>query len=474
MLGSDTVIGSGTGGTLTLNGSFTGNSHNVTFDGAGAIVVNPNAYDVGTVNLTGTGNRTFNGALGQSNAINISNSGNNAFNGVVSGSTLSINGSSNNTFNSTVNFSNGVITIASPGSQSFAGTINSSGMNITGGGTVFLGGNGTNAINGATTMTGGTLILGKTGGAQALTHNLTVTNGDIELAGNNQVQQSNQVAITLVNSVFNFNNYSNGVDSTIMTNSTINTGTGVLNITDTGGNAIIANASNVASVINGTVALSGSAPAIDVEQGTAAVGLIMNATITSTGQIVKNGDGVLQINKSVSTGGTNDRYNHQIEINAGTLLLGASNVIVAGTAITLNGGTLNTGGFSDKVGLLTLNANSTIDMGKGASILTFDYDSQSSTKGASLTVKNWSGNATTGGGTDQIIFDGTTPDATFLADVYWADYGTYGSRMIGNELVPILPIVPEPDTIAAGGLLVGWMVWRKRNWLRYFTLFRPS
>jgi hypothetical protein len=61
---------------------------------------------------------------------------------------------------------------------------------------------------------------------------------------------------------------------------------------------------------------------------------------------------------------------HNVNLNAGTLLLGGAEKIANGTAINLNGGTLNTGGFSETAGSLTLSSNSTINLGAGASTLT--------------------------------------------------------------------------------------------------------
>ena len=59
-------------------------------------------------------------------------------------------------------------------------------------------------------------------------------------------------------------------------------------------------------------------------------------------------------------------------INGGTLLLGASNVLNDAASVTLGGGTLATGGFSETLGALTLTANSTIDFGAGnTSVLSF-------------------------------------------------------------------------------------------------------
>ena len=67
--------------------------------------------------------------------------------------------------------------------------------------------------------------------------------------------------------------------------------------------------------------------------------------------------GTLKLQK---TGGVAAISASTIAINGGTLLLGAANQISDSTAVTLAGGTLNTDGFADRVGKLTVSANSAI------------------------------------------------------------------------------------------------------------------
>ncbi|MBL0182055.1 MAG: autotransporter-associated beta strand repeat-containing protein [Chitinophagaceae bacterium] len=64
----------------------------------------------------------------------------------------------------------------------------------------------------------------------------------------------------------------------------------------------------------------------------------------------------------------NNSYTGTTTISAGTLSLGASNVIPDNSPVTLSGGTLSTGsgaGFSETIGAITLSASSTIDVGTG-------------------------------------------------------------------------------------------------------------
>jgi autotransporter-associated beta strand protein len=162
-----------------------------------------------------------------------------------------------------------------------------------------------------------------------------------------------------------------------------------------------------------------------------------------------------------------------IMINSGgTLLFGqtlsqTSTDRLNNSPMTLNGGTFNTGGFSEHgannntagIGALTLQSSSIIDMASGTSILAFANSSANSAAwgiGKSLDIWNWTGTPTTGGGTDQLYFgsDATGLTASQLLEIHFysgAGTGLYGGPtaiLANGEVVPI----PEPSTWVAGGL----------------------
>lgn len=410
-LGSDTRIQSD-GGTLTLTNQFAANSHNLTLAGNGNIVIVPNIWDGGDLTILGAGNHTFGASVG------------------LGGNDLLINATGNQTFSGQI--SAGTFTMSNSGTTT-----------LVGGGTI-------NVANGLN-VSGGTLILNKstTDGVQS---SINIENATVRLEADQQIQQSNSVAVWVKEGgLFDLNNHNESIDMIKMTGGTVTTGTGTLNISNTGGTNVVTYASSNSSTITGHLSFSGPNPIVQVANGSAAIDLNVNATIDATNGFTKTGDGVMKINQTVTSGGP-------VEINQGTLLLGASNIIANTVQIKLSGGTLATGGYSDTVGKLTLSASSTIDMGSGNSIITFDSATYS---GGTLTITNWNG-STSGGGTDQIHFN-TAPNATFLANVYWAGLGTTGAMMIGNEMVPI---VPEPGTVAGGVLLFGFALWRWRHRLR--------
>jgi autotransporter-associated beta strand protein len=74
--------------------------------------------------------------------------------------------------------------------------------------------------------------------------------------------------------------------------------------------------------------------------------------------IIKTGAG------TVSLSGANT-HTGPITLTAGALVLGADNTLNTGNPITLSGGTLETGAFSNGVGTLTVASNSAIALGSG-------------------------------------------------------------------------------------------------------------
>lgn len=176
---------------------------------------------------------------------------------------------------------------------------------------------------------------------------------------------------------------------------------------------------------------------------------VMSGAISGAGALAKSGASTLSLTGiSTYTGGT--------LISGGTLQLGAPNRLADGGAVTLNGGTFDTGGFNETAGPLALGIGTTsiINFGAGASVLNFSSASQATWAG-SLDIYNWTGNATTAGGIDQLIFASFDLTPAQLANVnFYSGSGSgkigSGATFIGSELVP----VPEPGAIALLALLL--------------------
>lgn len=179
----------------------------------------------------------------------------------------------------------------------------------------------------------------------------------------------------------------------------------------------------------------------------------------SSGGIKKSGNGILTLKG-------NNTYIGDTNISQGTLLLGANNVLPAGSALSLSGATvLKTGGFSTTAGPLSVTGGVDIDLGSGAtSIVTF---SNIGTWSGMLNIWNYSGGAVGVGSTgDKLIF--TAQSGTFnLANVqfYTGNIGDTGSQLgagagfVGSELVPI----PEPSTALVAFVLLGFVCLRARR-----------
>ena len=147
---------------------------------------------------------------------------------------------------------------------------------------------------------------------------------------------------------------------------------------------------------------------------------------------------------TVVFGGANT-YSGTTTITAGTVQLGASEVISNSSNVVMNGGTLSTGsaaGNSETVGTLTLNANSTINLGTGSHNLNFAASNGATwTGGALMRINGWTGgyNGTTG--TAGKIYAGSSAElsAAKLNQIYFykSGGGQYKASQLGTgEIVP--------------------------------------
>ena len=353
--------------------------------------------------------------------------------------------------------------------------------------TIFQAGGGTLVINGAISgsssnpsslnKTGdGTLVLS---GTNTFPSSLNIIAGTISVptinnAGSNgPLGTSNTIVLggTTGNTIGTLE-YTGATTSTTRSFNVANGGTGAFQI-DTAGTTLtisgtIFNSSGVGNVSKsglGTLTLTGTSTysgTTTVSAGTLKIDNNNAATprLASTSGITLNSGGTLLLAQGQQNQ-SSDRINNS-------------------ATVTMNGGTFNTGGFSEGttaaagLGALTLQANSIIDLGAGASILHFANSSAAVwTAGQILQIDNWSG-STSGGGTDQLIF-GTTSSgltASQLAEIQFLDpngfaAGTYGATILSNGEVVPTP-VPEPATWLAGSLVaVALVAMQLRKLARY-------
>ena len=148
--------------------------------------------------------------------------------------------------------------------------------------------------------------------------------------------------------------------------------------------------------------------------------------------IVKSGAGTQTFG-----GGANYTYTGTTTLTGGKIELDNTNVLPA-TQLILNGGTLSTGataGFSETVGTLNLNANSTIALGTGVHTLTFANSSAVTWAGTTLTITGWTGSAGSSGTAGKIVVGASGLDASQLAKINFSGYSN-GAQIVAGEVVP--------------------------------------
>ncbi len=167
----------------------------------------------------------------------------------------------------------------------------------------------------------------------------------------------------------------------------------------------------------------------------------------------------------------------RIWIDGGTLLKTQHNQIGDNTAMVLSGGTFATGGFNEGtattagMGALTLDANSTLDMGNGASFVHWNGYTNFAGNTNTLTINNYTGVPHVGNtNTDRIYFSGTP--GGFSAGEYYDTRFVFTGFASGYKIIQhsgtlweVVPI-PEPSTYAAIILIILGIAYRERRRIR--------
>lgn len=159
-------------------------------------------------------------------------------------------------------------------------------------------------------------------------------------------------------------------------------------------------------------------------------------TGTTTAGLTKAGSGTLLLDNADLP----SDYTGPTTISSGRLQLGRADQIPNTSKLVLNGGTFDTGGFSDTIGALQLNGDATIDFGISDVVSLVFSDSDLELWGAgTLTIVNY----TTGADSFRI---GTDASALTLAQLSQINFnGTPATITNLGFLVPI----PEPGVSAA-------------------------
>ncbi len=410
--------------------------------------------------------------------------------------------SGNNTFTGSVTVNSGYVEVQH---NNALGTT-AGGTTIANGATLYVNGNGLNIaenlsisgvgpaanqgairnVTGSNTLSG-TIALTANSQIAVATDNTTLTLSGV-ISGSHAIDYSGASTRTLVLS--GNNTFSGGVTYNTATsglikighNNALGTGTFTMLNTSTA-NALDLNGytiSNAVSIAGSGISSGGAIYNSNV--GTAAelagaVTMTANTSIGGAGNITANGviSGAFDLTKvgaGTLTLNAANTYTGDTIINGGTLLMGANNRINSGSDLILGGGTLATGGFDQTFATLTLNANSTIDLGSADSVLTFGNVTLNSHE---LHIWNWTGNPWNPSGPDQFIINGTfTPGVAansaghyenifFYTDsgvTFWQNQpGVWGGATLnGNELTP-----PRARTVH----IHDWrLTLARRTWIR--------
>jgi autotransporter-associated beta strand protein len=290
----------GTGGSLTKTGTGTLTlSGNNNFTGAAS--VSQGIVQVNSTNALGTGAATVanNAAIElQGTSVTLGNSSLNITGTGPAGNGAIRNISGNNYINSAITLGGASTINISTGNLYLAGGVATNGYTLTTTGT----GTGNALATGAITGTGGinkngigTLVLSNTGN----TYNGTtaITAGSLQIGANNAGPASSAVTVS-TGATLDVNNYTAAVGS-LAGSGTVTLGNGTLTA---GGN-------NSSTTFSGAIGGAG-------------------------GGLTKAGNGTLILS------GTNT-YSGATTVNAGTLQLGANNVLASSTAVTISGGTFD-------------------------------------------------------------------------------------------------------------------------------------
>ena len=341
---------------LTANTlSTTSNAYNVAINASGSAITNAVTFsNTGTVSLGSSGGtQTYTGGITATAPSSSTLKGTiNTTNAAMTFGPLTL--GANTTLNSNASTNAGDITLGAVTASSYSLTL-STGSGVSGAdvaGTSFTGTGSLNLQN-----IGGTASF--TGGITAADFTIANTVNNVSLTGTggtvtNAITFNNTGSLTL-GSAGNTQTYTAGITATAPSSITT-AGTLVMGGSTTLGDSdtlvTLGSATTLSAVAGGTITLGSNIQASNIGLTISGAGNTVIATVIDigSGTLTKSGAGTLTLS------GTNT-YTGTTTVSAGTLALGASDVISNSSALTVNGGTLALGSHSDTVGAVTIGSN---------------------------------------------------------------------------------------------------------------------
>ena len=281
----------------------------------------------------------------------------------------------------TVSATSGTYTFVSSDGNLLTGT---TGLAKSGGGTLNL--SGSNAYTGATAVNGGVLALGNTG-ALAGTGTIAFGGGTLQYSGSNTVDYSAKIG----NSGSAIAIDTNGQNVTFATGLAVSNSGG---LTKSGLGTLTLSASNAytgATAVNGGVLALGNANALagtgtiafgggtlqysgsntvdysaKIRNSGSAIAIDTNGqSVTfATGLAASNSGGLTKSGLGTLTLSASNAYTGATAVNAGVLAYGTSNALSDSTAMTVAGGGLDLGSYTDTVASFAITSGSLVGSGK--------------------------------------------------------------------------------------------------------------